>query len=268
MGSDIRIREHSSNWEVCITEKLCREQLIDLANGRLGAVQVKEFIPKQLTLACASAAHKLEMSQYSPDLIYPPVDKSGVALFDYYDGGRISDEYWAASAAATAERRLCFEETGDPLWLAIDVLHAAWRGPVQVATSNDRELFSGISRRFSGGAKYHFDDINLEFPHILDDEVIQQFGFNLFLEVATEGGSVTIAQHLYSPRDEEFRDGYGYSPDIVAQDNVVTIAPEVGDAILFSTHNMHAVEPVTAGSRVTFSFFIGVTVTNKLILWS
>jgi predicted 2-oxoglutarate/Fe(II)-dependent dioxygenase YbiX len=129
-------------------------------------------------------------------------------------------------------------------------------------------LFAGIRREFADGAKYHFDDINLEFPNVLDDEIVQQLGFNLFLESADEGGSVAIAQHLYSPRDEAMRDGYGYSPLVVEQDSIATIVPEVGDAILFCTHNMHSIEPVKQGTRITFSFFIGVTAINKLVLWS
>lgn len=268
MESSVRIREHASEWGVCVTDALRREQLIDLIVGRLGAIHVKEFFPKPVANASALAARELEMSRYSPELIFPPVEKSGVALFDYYDDGQISKDYWSASAAATKERVLCFEEAGDPLSRSIGALREAWNASVQVATSNGRELFAGMRRQFSHGAKYHFDDINIEFPGVIDDDIIQQLGFNLFLEVPRKGGAVTIAQHLYSPRDEAVRDGYGYSPLVVEHDNLVSIAPEVGDAILFCTHNMHSVEPVTEGKRVTFSFFIGITVLNKLVLWS
>lgn len=264
-----RVREHPSVWEVCMTERLTRRQIIDLVTGKVGAIHVRQFLPPQSAELAVRSSDHMMMTLYSPEVVFPPVSKSGVALFDYYDDNEIRDDYWAAAAVAHAERRIFFEQSGDPLWRCTAALRRAWKGSVRIATVAGRDLFAGMRREFSGGAKFHFDDVNIEFPGVFDDDIIYQIGFNAYLEMPSEGGSLSVAQHPYHPRDERFRDGYGYLNEIADGDEVATIHPRQGDAVLFCTRNMHSVEPVTGvGRRITFSFFIGMTATGGLVLWS
>ncbi|MFD0853045.1 2OG-Fe(II) oxygenase, partial [Actinomadura adrarensis] len=153
--------------------------------------------------------------------------------------------------------------------LAIDTIREAWGGPVTAATSRGRAMFSGMIREIREGAKLHFDEITREFPGILDHTPASFLSINWYLSMPEKGGETSVYRHPWHPRDERFRDGYGYLEDVVAGDPVATVRPETGDALIFDTRNLHLVRPVAGqGRRVSLSFFLGITGSGALQLWS
>ncbi|MEY6569835.1 proline hydroxylase, partial [Streptomyces sp. PGLac3x] len=48
----------------------------------------------------------------------------------------------------------------------------------------------------------------------------------------------------------------------------VQVKPSVGDSVWFDSRNYHAINPNTAGRRLSLAFFCGVTTENTLVLWS
>jgi hypothetical protein len=260
---------HEPTWSVRVASRLVRRDLVDLATDRCSAVHVREFFSPALARLAVHEANELAMTRYSLHLIRPRVFTSGITLFDYCDDRNIREDYWEAAKKATADRKMAFSESGDLFWLSMAYLREVWRAPVELAMVQGRELFAGAKREFSTGTKFYFNEISRELPNVFDCEIVHQFDFNLFLEMPHQGGSLTIAQHLYHPRDERHRDDYGYSDEVVATDQKVTIKPEVGDAVIFYTKNMHSIEAVIGeGRHIILSFFIGLTADGRLVLWS
>ena len=60
---------------------------------------------------------------------------------------------------------------------------------------------------------------------------------------------------------------YGYSDTVIADADMITFQPYVGDVFIFNTRNYHTVEPMD-GQRVTFTSAIGLLPNGEIILWS
>lgn len=82
------------------------------------------------------------------------------------------------------------------------------------------------------------------------------------------GGATSVWRHRWEPADEIHREAYGYRTCTVDRVQRVTLAPELGDALLFNPANFHAVEPNPEERRVAFAFFLGLTTTGQLVVWS
>ncbi len=251
-----------------VVDELTRDHIIGIASGVLGAVRVRGFgTPDQ----CGQILRSLDdhpLATYDQRLVYPPVAKLGPAAYDYYGSLALDDHYWAAAAAAK-QIRSGMLSGADPLATAVSAIGAAWAGETAPATSAGRPLFAGMIRETTTGMKMHWDEIVRELPGALDDPPIAQLAFNWYLTMPEGGGDTTVYKRRWSPTDEEFRDGYGWREDIVANEPFATIRPNAGDAIVFDPRNYHVVrENRGAGRRVSLSFFLGLTASGRLCYWS
>ncbi|GAA2382315.1 hypothetical protein GCM10010420_00220 [Streptomyces glaucosporus] len=251
-------------FEPVVTGELTRGDLVRLAAGVAGAVQVKGFFTPEECRAIVEAAENHEMGSYN---FTPRMAKLGPAAYDYYKTGSLGDAYFAQVAEDTVVRATLMDGR-DPLAAALERLSRAWGGPVAPARSGGRELFAGIIREINNGARTHFDEIARECPAALDLPPVAQLAFNCHLTVPEGGGEPVVHRRRWRPSDEEHRDGYGYRAELAEGEPSVRLQPEVGDAVLFDPRNFHSVGPITGGRRVTLSFFIGVTGDGSLSVWS
>ena len=73
----------------------------------------------------------------------------------------------------------------------------------------------------------------------------------------------------HHPADEIHRDGYGYDEKVVENEPVAVVRPDAGDAVIFDSRNLHAVDEIGgAGRRVSLSFFLGASGRGPLQIWS
>jgi hypothetical protein len=54
---------------------------------------------------------------------------------------------------------------------------------------------------------------------------------------------------------------------VIADADMITFQPYVGDVFIFNTRNFHTVEPMD-GQRITFTSAIGLLPNGEIILWS
>jgi hypothetical protein len=243
-----------------------------LATGTLAAVRVPGFLDDKACAHAASAAARLPTRAYDRARVPTPIQRFGPSLNDYRTpDGLDHDRYWAdADAARAAWTRLALRP--DPVAVALARIGSGWGAAVGAATINGRPVFGGTLRAINHGTRIHWDDVTREFPHgLFDQAVTAQLAFNLWVTAPPSGGATTIWRRRWEPADQTHRADYGYTSAVVTGHQHVTITPRAGDALLFAPGHYHAVDPIdptTSGSRIAFAFFLGLTTTGNLVLWS
>jgi hypothetical protein len=250
------------------TDVLSRDHIMRLAVGVVGGVLIKNFSSRQDCYDIMAALEKCELGAYDEQLITPRIAKLGPAAYDFYGAHKLDERYWQQADEANRIRSTLLRGS-DPMELAVGRLREAWGDEVQPALSDGKPMFAGMIREINQGAKIHFDEITREFPGTLDKIPASFLTINWYLAMPAGGGETSVFRHRWRPADEQYRDGYGYMEKAVAGEPVATMLPEVGDAAIFDTRNLHLVRPVSgAGRRVTLSFFFGITGQGPLEIWS
>lgn len=114
----------------------------------------------------------------------------------------------------------------------------------------------------------HRGQPHLEDGWVFDQRVVAQLAFNAWVAVPAQGGETSVWRRRWEPEDEVHREAYGYARSVVERTQCVTLAPELGDGLLFNPNNLHSVAPNPGQRRIAFAFFLGLTTTGQLIYWS
>ncbi|WP_405491336.1 2OG-Fe(II) oxygenase [Nocardia sp. NBC_00511] len=246
-----------------------RDHIAGLAAGRYAAVQVADFLPAQTCSELLAALRRVPFDAYDTRRVDPPVFRFGVGVSDHRVEGALDETYWKAldsSNAAWSELDL----DHDPFELCRSGLGARWPGRVRVAHHDRRELGAGVAREPNQGFQVHFDDSIREFADgLVDDHLVAQFAFNLYLSVPERGGQTVVWRHRWAPGDEEFRlpASYGYQRDVVGDAESFVLQPRIGQALLFDPRNFHAVLPSHGDRRIALGFAVGLTDSGELLTW-
>ncbi|MER6124312.1 putative 2OG-Fe(II) oxygenase [Streptomyces sp. NPDC001795] len=255
-------------FDTDVTTALEREHILRLAAGVSGSVHVKGFGRPQDCRDIMEALADHPLGAYDERLIYPRIAKLGPAAYDFYVAHGLDEEYWKRAEEAVGIRRTLLRGQ-DPMDIAVARVRKGWGDDVEYARSGGRPMFAGMIREVANGAKLHFDEITRESPGLLDETPAGFLTLNWYLDMPEHGGSVSVYRHRWRPADEQYRDRYGYTQEAVADEPYVTVRPEVGDAVLFDSRNLHSIEQISGGGRrVTLSFFLGITGRGPLHLWS
>lgn len=250
------------------SEQLVKQDLVDLAAGTLSAIKVTDFFSNELCAEIMENLQLVDLGEYDQQVVSPRIAKLGPAAFDYYIDGGIGEQYWEHRDQSDRVRSVLAHGV-DPLILAMEKIGHCWGSEVKKASIGGKPLFAGMIREINEGARIHFDEIERELPDGLDDTAVVQLAFNCHLEMPEKGGEATIFRRRWMPDDEDNRDGYGYSYELVRDQPYTSVRAEVGDAVLFDPRHYHRVEPNRGrGRRVTLSFFIGLTADGMLEIWS
>ncbi|MBM7079173.1 2OG-Fe(II)-dependent halogenase WelO5 family protein [Micromonospora humida] len=251
-----------------MTDTLTRDHLLGLACGLTAAVRVRRFVDPQTCAATVARLSAEALVTYDTARYHLPAARLGPVINEFNDCRRLDARYW--SAAAQAEK-FWDGESGGLRAHCLAQLGAAWQGSVRAASVHGRPLFYGIVRETSAGTLVHWDELVREFgSDLLDDPPIAQLAFNLFLSMPDEGGRTAIWRHRWDPRDEAHRVGFGYDAAAMGLDGCqrTEVRAEPGDAVLFDPRNFHAVQPGKGSRRLAVAFFVGVTGSGQLRVWS
>jgi hypothetical protein len=246
-----------------------REHIADLAAGRCAAIRVPGLFSPQMCEETMRALEKIEFDSYDTARVYPAVMRCGVGVSDHRSDGLVADSYWPAME--TARRQ--WQDLGlafNPFATCRDALQAGWPHPVRVGQHKGREMGEGVAREPNNGFQVHFDDVLREFEgNLLDEDIVCQFAFNLYLSVPENGGETVVWRHRWDPSDESHRlpHSYGYKTDVVGDAESFELKPTVGEALLFDPRNFHAVRPSHGARRVALGFAVGLTASGELLTW-
>ncbi|MFW0788523.1 2OG-Fe(II) oxygenase [Gordonia sp. CPCC 205333] len=152
------------------------------------------------------------------------------------------------------------------------LLDEAWPTGATLLTSESRKFFAGVVRYQQAGVDLepHTDNVRRNLPEN-DLDIRRQLSVNVYLDVPDSGGELEIWD-VY-PTEDEYQElsgerVWGVNRDAVG-DPVLTIRPEVGEAIFIDPRRVHAVAPSHDRPRVTIGLFIGVRNQDQaLAVWS
>jgi len=250
------------------TARLTRDMLTDLAAGLTGAVRITGFLSPQLCAAYECLLEPRHLAQYDRERYLIPAGRLGPVINEFNMDGQLTADYWFH-----AENALAYWNSlplGDLRELCIEQLSIAWKRPVQPARVGGRRLFWGMVREVNEGTLVHWDEVVREFPgNLFSSKPVVQLAFNLFLSMPATGGATCVWRRRWQPADERHRVGFGYGPGLgLDQFQQVEILPATGDAVLFDPRNYHMVHPSDGGRRLAVAFFVGLTASGDLIVWS
>ncbi|WP_090947353.1 2OG-Fe(II) oxygenase [Nonomuraea jiangxiensis] len=261
--------EHDPFFVPVTADRFERRLLADLAAGRCAAIRVHDFFSPAECEVVMRALLDVEFATYGRARVQPEVMRFGVGVSDYRRDGRISEEFWAA----VDEGRRAWEALNlpfDPFALCRSRLGADLPQQVEVGRHDGHAMSPGVAREPNQGFLVHFDDAQREFPGgFLDENVVCQFAFNLYLSVPEEGGETVVWRHRWHPTDDSHRpDGsYGFKEDVVGAAESFLMRPRKGEAVLLEPRNFHAVRPSKGGRRISLGFSVSMTDTGQLLTW-
>ncbi len=251
--------------------RFSRTDFLDLLNGTVAAVGVRNFLPATLCMQAMArlGADDFELDTYDRQRVDPPIARFGPVINDFKDGDRLRADYWWR---ARRDRAVWHAAMGrdDTVAVAIGGLARAWGRPIRPALSGGRPLFAGAVREINHGALIHDDDVGREYGPDLFDEgpPMIQLAFNAWISVPSRGGATRIWQRRRQPSDEHLRRGYGYDERAVEGERSIELTMGLGDALLFDPGNFHAVAPSQGGRRIAVTFFMGLIDRGELVIWS
>lgn len=256
-------------FDIHRVSELHRADISALAAGVAGAIQQEGFFTEDQCRLMMENLEKCEMGSYDLELFQILVPKLGPAAFDFYNDDGLDDRYWE-NADESAKQRGILLGGPDPLELAMDNISQMCDLPVEHATYKGYPLFAGMIREMTNGAGMHFDEVVREFPGALDEEPVSQLAFNCHISMPYAGGELEVYRRRWKPSDEPTRgSSYWYPEHLVKDEPYVSVTAGVGDAIFFDPGNYHLIRQRSgSGRRVTLSFFLGLTATGKLLVWS
>jgi hypothetical protein len=261
------VQTYETMFDAAVTDGVHRNDLVRLASGTLGILQIRDLLPADRCAEIMEQTDRCEFDRYDERRIYPPVSKFGPSAYDYYLDHGFRPDYWL-HAESTSRTWRAIVGDDDPVETIMARLRDGMGTDVRRAEVGGRPLFAGMLREFSDGGRMHFDELAREFPGVFDTEPIVQFGFNCHLSVPESGGALTVYRRRWRPDDDHHRIGYGWDERIAEREPKATARAGVGDGVLFDSRNYHSIAPCGPGRRVTLSFFIGITLSGSLIIWS
>jgi hypothetical protein len=247
-----------------------RDRIADLAAGRCAAIRAPDLLPREQCGEVLSALSAAPFAAYGSKRVYPPVMRFGVGVSDHRRDGKVADTYWPAleeSNKAWLRLGLSF----DPFEFCRSAIGASWPHAVRVGSRDGRKMGAGVAREPNQGFIVHFDDANREFSgNLLDVNLVAQFAFNLYLSMPQMGGETVVWRHRWRPGDEQHRlpGSYGYSKDVIGEEECFELKPAVGEGLLFDPRNFHAVRPSRDSRRIALGFSLGFADTGELWAWA
>jgi hypothetical protein len=248
-------------WKLCVKVESNRVAEIDafaeppvenflssIWNGELAAVRVNN-------LASSTACHHLTQRLLASEAAVDHLDVAGLRViglshFQVARDTTLIRRYQEEARTTAGMLRHLASPYASPFDSALAFITQWWPPGCQLMTLDTEGRLSPFTVRIyreGVGIEPHQDILSAESPNDPSAKsLIHQFGANIYLSMGV---------NTYKDLAE--------GPRVVSRDSlpapVVTIAPVVGELIIFPSHSIHAVKASEgSGSRITISFFIGV----------
>jgi hypothetical protein len=204
----------------------------------------------------------------------PDIGKLGDPYYDTVGDSKKELLYWQKARAANAMVREVFKPWMSPIdRIHIELDERLPHGLRLLHNTDGEPAFAGLARVFGDGAAAlpHTDHLEVDaVPGRFSFTPTDQIGVNVYLDMPEEGGELAIWD--WKPTADEYNrlrmpGSYGLDPARLPEP-IVVITPAVGELILFSAHNVHAVLPSRRSPRVTISFFIVAAPNGAVFMYS
>ena len=256
----------SKVWEAKQEYSLTKESLKMLCENRIPLIRIKDFATEQECDRLVAQAQVFNFDSYQN--VYPKIERIGITVFEY---NRISKAaYFQAVERTTKLRGSILAASFNPLERLMEKIRDCTGANVRIASEPlYGNYYAGLIRKIEQGTQLHIDYAPSEQSEWEVGTVIYQLSWNLYLKCSpNNNGKTRIYDRQWQPSHDEYKlDSYGYSDTVIADADMITFQPFVGDVFIFNTRNFHAVEPMD-GQRITFTSAIGLLPNGEIILWS
>ena len=245
------------------------EDLRAVNGGSILAIVVPEFVSDEDRSEALKRVLNMELRGYHDE---PALKYGGAALSDSKGRPDERARYFDEADSTFDEVRRASNGIVDKM---LAHLTAGWTPGLRRLVLSGRRTNGAICRVWREGAQggAHEDRLRRDGDGDPDAIDLHQLSALVYLETADTGGELALWATSY-PDDAEFesmRDPastYAFDEDLLPS-AAVTIKPNAGDLILFSTLRPHAVRRITSGRRTTISFFVGFNSPNDSgLVWA
>lgn len=253
-------------WEKKQEYPLTQESFKMLLNNQIPLIHFKEFAtPKE----CENLVYQAQLFNFdSYEDVEPKIERIGITVFEY---NRLSKAAYFEAVERTSQlRESILADSFNPLERLMMYIRRCTGATVRIASEPfNGSYYAGLIRKIEKGTQLHIDYAPLEQSQWEVGGVIAQLSWNLYLKFSpNSNGNTRIYDRQWQPGDDQYKlDSYGYSDAVIADADMITFQPYVGDVFIFNTRNFHTVEPMD-GQRVTFTSAIGLLPNGEIILWS
>jgi hypothetical protein len=262
-----------------VPDRLDAGTLAALFANEIPAIRLADFASPEECRRFAEATRRFAMRPVvgdtpvgQPAFAAQRIDHLGMTQAEYKRRG--PDAYLEAARRATAEVRLVFALSFDPVQRLIERLQACIAQPVAIAHEPDGRLyFCGIVRNSNEGLALHADFAPYQARKLAVERIDAQLAWNFYAESPAEGGVTTLhdAPWQWTPRAaDEIADNYPLPRTHVTGARTFEYQPKAGEAWLFNTRNPHEVSPIGSSEcdRLATACFVGRMPDRSLVLWS
>lgn len=259
-------------YETYVANELNTDSLIKLANREIGAIHVKGFYPKDIASQVAEKTINHPKLGHYTKKYTSSVGRICMPHIDSEWDEDLAKKYHSEALENIHDIRSLFFPHISPIDHIRLLLQEYWPGGANIQNTYGRKCFVGAIRVFKPTvSKFypHHDRIDEESDSPEVQTIIEQLVANVYLQVPNVGGELQL--WLRDPTESEkelIRDVEGLLPESVEPPKL-SIHPNAGDLIIFSSRMLHAVIPSEETHRVGMAAFIGCHGLDKpLTYWS
>lgn len=255
-----------------IATTLSRQSLLDLSAGRIAAIHVKGFYPKDIAAEVASQAIEHRALGHYHKKYTSSVGRVYMPHIDTKWDPVLTRRYHDAALPSIHDVRSMFSPYLSPIDQVRLLLDELWPAGASLLRLRGQTCFVGAFRVFQPTTSEfypHNDRLDQETDAPEIDGLSEQLVANVYLQVPREGGDLQLWRRYPTERETQtILDVEGLDPATI-EPPVHVIHPEAGDLIIFASAMLHAVTPAVGEHRVGMACFIGCKTPDKpLMLWS
>jgi 2OG-Fe(II) oxygenase superfamily len=243
-----------------VAEVLTAETVMRLAANELAAIHVKGFYPVDVAARVAGAIINHPQLGYYTKQYTSTVGRVCMPHIDSEWNEELARKYHSESVANIHGLREIFYPHLSPVDHLRLLLQELWPKGADIQRLHGRTCFVGAFRIFRPEKSFflpHHDRLEEETDAPEIQGLVQQLVANIYLQVAGKGGDLQLwLREATSSENTSIRDVEGLLLENVEKPRL-TIHPEAGDLIIFSSRQLHAVTPPIGTTRVGMAAFIG-----------
>lgn len=262
-----------SHSNIIITNEVKEWHLLGLLDRSIDAVRIPQYYAASESQMLAD---KIRVSSHYGTYVNAPlIGRVGQAFFECQNDPLSLARYQKKALVWMKEMRKLLHPHTSPIDRLKIELDEVWENGCKLATLGGNKMFAGLVREFKAGsyAEPHCDVFAWDIDTNDKTSIDNQLAANVYLETPVAGGELVLWDEW--PTRSEYNaiktDGsYGVDRAKISSPTIV-INPIVGDLIIFNPMRIHAVEVIEAGTRVTWTSFIGSSdrkATDPLVIWS
>lgn len=267
--SNVQIEQHEAFLCVQAAE-LTYNDLLDLCTGKIQALQIKKYYPKEIAEKISERILAAETGYY---INAPSIGRIGMAYFEASGKDALLQNYYGDANSNINSIRNFFTPYYSPLDRFRLELQERWLHGCNIENIHDKQMFVGLCRVVDENIDFlpHQDIFSRDATdNKIASSLLSQLSVNIYLQMAPKGGELEMWDLLMSTEEyDRIRQGNYGLPRKAIDGADLTVMPETGDLILFNAKKFHAVRPSFGEKRISISCFVGFKGIHKpLTVWS